>query len=41
MHFLLPIKGKGPSDWAYSVIPVFGPIVGGILAAIFYLQFLQ
>lgn len=41
MHFLLPIKGKGSSDWAYSVIPVFGPIVGGILAAIFYLQFLQ
>jgi glycerol uptake facilitator protein len=41
MHFLLPIKGKGSSDWTYSVIPVFGPIVGGILAAIFYLQFLQ
>jgi glycerol uptake facilitator protein len=41
MHFLLPIKEKGSSDWTYSVIPVFGPIVGGILAAIFYLQFLQ
>jgi len=41
MHFLLPIKGKGPSDWGYAPIPVFGPIVGGILAAIIYLQFLQ
>lgn len=41
MHFLLPIKGKGPSDWGYAPIPVFGPIVGGILAAIIYSQFLQ
>ncbi|MEY4052384.1 MAG: hypothetical protein RIR64_1369, partial [Bacteroidota bacterium] len=41
MHFVLPIKGKGPSDWAYAAIPVFGPIVGGILAAIIYIQFLQ
>jgi glycerol uptake facilitator protein len=41
MHFLLPIKGKGPSDWGYAPIPVFGPIVGGILAAIIYAQFLQ
>ena len=41
MHFMLPIKGKGPSDWGYAAIPVFGPIVGGILAAIIYIQFLQ
>jgi len=41
MHFVLPIKGKGPSDWAYAPIPVFGPIIGGILAAITYVQFLQ
>ncbi|MEN9697482.1 MAG: hypothetical protein RLZ56_903 [Bacteroidota bacterium] len=41
MHFILPIRGKGPSDWAYALIPVAGPIVGGILAAIIYLQFLQ
>lgn len=41
MHFMLPIKGKGPSDWGYAAIPVFGPIVGGILAAIIYVQFLQ
>lgn len=41
MHFALPIKGKGPSDWAYAAVPVFGPLVGGILAAIIYAQFLQ
>lgn len=30
-HFILPIPGKGPSDWSYSWIPVVGPIVGGLL----------
>jgi glycerol uptake facilitator protein len=30
MHAILPIKGKGPSDWGYAWIPVFGPIAGGI-----------
>ncbi len=33
-HALLPIKGKGSSDWAYSWVPVFGPIVGGMLAGL-------
>lgn len=32
-HFILPIPGKGNSDWHYSWIPVIGPIVGGILGA--------
>ena len=41
MHFILPIKGKGSSDWGYAAVPVLGPIVGGILAAIIYVQFLQ
>jgi glycerol uptake facilitator protein len=41
IHFVLPIKGKGPSDWGYAAVPVLGPVVGGILAAIIYLQFLQ
>jgi len=31
-HALLPIKGKGSSDWAYSWVPVAGPIIGGLLA---------
>ncbi len=33
MHAVLPIKGKGGSDWGYSWIPVIGPLVGGALAA--------
>lgn len=41
MHFILPMKGKGPSDWQYALVPVLGPIIGGILAAFIYLQFLQ
>lgn len=35
-HALLPIPGKGGSDWAYSWIPVFAPVVGGIYGAVFY-----
>jgi glycerol uptake facilitator protein len=31
-HFFLPIAGKGGSDWAYSWVPVLGPIVGAICA---------
>ena len=33
MHFILPIAGKGGSDWAYSWIPVVGPIIGGVIGA--------
>ena len=33
-HALLPIKGKGGSDWSYSWIPVVGPIIGGVLAGL-------
>lgn len=34
-HAVLPISGKGTSDWSYAWIPVVGPIVGGILAVLF------
>jgi len=37
MHQLLPIKGKGSSDWGYSWVPVIGPILGALLAAGLYL----
>ncbi len=33
-HFVLPIPGKGSSDWAYSWVPVAGPAVGGILGGL-------
>ncbi|GAA1458714.1 aquaporin family protein [Nocardiopsis exhalans] len=32
-HALLPIPGKGSSDWGYAWIPVVGPIVGGVIGA--------
>jgi glycerol uptake facilitator protein len=35
-HAILPIPGKGSSDWEYSWIPVVGPIVGGIAGAGLY-----
>ncbi len=36
MHFILPIKNKENSDWKYSWIPVAGPIIGGIFAALVF-----
>jgi len=33
MHAILPIAGKGTSDWGYAWIPVVAPLVGGVLAA--------
>ena len=35
-HFLLPIKSKGPSDFQYASVPIFGPFLGGLLGASLY-----
>lgn len=36
IHALIPMRGKRDSDWSYSWIPISGPIVGAILAALLY-----
>ena len=35
-HAILPIKGKGGSDWGYSWVPVVGPIIGAIVGTVIY-----
>ena len=35
-HTVLPIPGKGSSDWGYAWIPIAGPIIGGVLGALMY-----
>ena len=35
-HAILPIKGKGGSDWGYSWVPVVGPIIGAIIGTVLY-----
>jgi glycerol uptake facilitator protein len=35
-HAILPIKGKGSSDWGYAWIPVVGPILGSVIAFLVY-----
>ena len=38
-HAILPIPGKGGSNWAYSWIPVVGPLAGAAIAAVTYQVF--
>jgi glycerol uptake facilitator protein len=33
-HAILPISGKGASDWSYALVPIIGPLVGGALAGL-------
>lgn len=35
-HALLPIAGKGSSDWSYAWIPIVGPVIGGVGGALLY-----
>lgn len=37
MHAILPLKGKGSSDWSYAWVPILGPLAGGVLAALAYM----
>lgn len=37
VHALLPIRGKGSSDWRYSWVPILAPLIGAALAAWLYL----
>jgi glycerol uptake facilitator protein len=39
MHSILPIKGKGTSNWKYAWIPIAGPLIGASIAALGYLLF--
>ncbi len=34
MHALLPLAGKGSSEWDYALVPVVGPIIGAVLAGL-------
>ncbi|MCU5746779.1 aquaporin family protein [Staphylococcus sp. SQ8-PEA] len=38
-HALLPIAGKGDANWSYAIVPVLGPIAGGMLGAVIYRLF--
>lgn len=35
-HAVLPIKGKGTSNWGYAVVPLVGPVIGAIVAVLLY-----
>jgi glycerol uptake facilitator protein len=37
-HALLPIPGKGTSDWGYAWVPIVGPLIGGVLGAAVYVR---
>lgn len=37
-HAILPVSGKGTSDWSYSWVPIVGPLIGGALGAAAYVK---
>lgn len=38
-HQILPIPGKGSSNFSYAIVPVLGPLIGGVLAGLFMIAF--
>ena len=38
-HAILPIAGKGDSNWSYAIVPVLGPVTGGMIGAVIYRLF--
>jgi len=40
-YAILPIKGKGSPDWAYAWVPIFGPLLGGLIGAAIYLLYIE
>jgi glycerol uptake facilitator protein len=36
IHAIVPIKGKGTSDWSYAWVPIVGPSIGAVLAAVLF-----
>ncbi|MDE6280500.1 MAG: aquaporin, partial [Oscillospiraceae bacterium] len=36
-HQLLPIKGKGDSNWGYAIVPLVGPIIGAVVAVLLFM----
>lgn len=38
-HWVLPIAGKGGSDWGYAWIPIVGPLIGGVIGGLLYVLF--
>ena len=38
-HFLLPVAGKGISDWGYALIPIIAPLIGAAIGAASILVF--
>lgn len=38
-HAVLPIAGKGGSDFRYGIVPIVGPLLGGALAGLFMIAF--
>ena len=39
LHAILPIAGKGDSNWSYAIVPVLGPVTGGMIGAVIYRLF--